>query len=312
MKESPRLSVYVITYNQEDVIHRTMESLLKQKEYIYEICINDDCSKDKTYKILLEYQRQYPEIVKPVQNIHNLGIFANTEAVWQRLEGDIIYGVSGDDESPQDYLKEIFSFIENNKIDWKNEAFCIYGDYKQILPDGSEFYFSNDMVQKKTALSLAIRGLINNRSAVIGRKVFNRYPLIVNKNSYSYEGIQDRMLQIFTDKTYYIPVLGNIYYTGIGVSGHMNEARLRDRLNLWPLFLDYCNKWGVKISTKDCLYIKYRYNYQRYVLSHNRYDLVKSILYFVLSIRFSYGIRGLNVGGLGRYLKRNIADNQKI
>ena len=88
--ERPRISVYVITYNQEDVIQRTMESLLSQKDYVYEICINDDCSQDRTFEILQEYERQYPNLIKPVQNKHNLGIFANLEAVWKRLTGDII------------------------------------------------------------------------------------------------------------------------------------------------------------------------------------------------------------------------------
>ena len=53
-KVSPRFSVIIITYNQEDVIARTLESLLSQ-EHLYEICVSDDCSSDRTWEILNEY-----------------------------------------------------------------------------------------------------------------------------------------------------------------------------------------------------------------------------------------------------------------
>ena len=60
----PRISVLVITYKQQDIVGRTLDSLLAQKDYLYEICLSDDCSPDNTWQVLLNYQKQYPDLIK--------------------------------------------------------------------------------------------------------------------------------------------------------------------------------------------------------------------------------------------------------
>ena len=212
--DKPKLSVYVITYNQEDVIRRTMDSLLRQKDYIYEICINDDCSKDHTFEILQEYQRQYPEIVKPVQNEHNLGIFENMETVMSRLTGDMIYQLSGDDVCPDGYFKAVFNFIEEKRIDWRNELYCIYGDYKIIYPNGDISIFSNDLVRdEKNVVMYSLLWLVGNRSCCFSTKVLRLFQKVSQGKSHIAETAQDIQLPFFSKKHYYFPVIGNIIST---------------------------------------------------------------------------------------------------
>ena len=93
----PKISVLVITYNQEDVIRRAIDSLLVQKDYIYEICVSDDCSKDRTWNILKEYSEKYPGLFVLNRNNPNIGIFENIEKTWTMPTGEIIYQLSGDD-----------------------------------------------------------------------------------------------------------------------------------------------------------------------------------------------------------------------
>ena len=64
----PRHSVIIITYNQEHLIKRALDSVVCQKDYLYEIIISDDCSTDYTWKVVLEYQRKYPSLLKPYRN----------------------------------------------------------------------------------------------------------------------------------------------------------------------------------------------------------------------------------------------------
>ena len=146
LENIPKISVLVICYKQENVIRRAMDSLIAQKDYIYEICINDDKSPDKTWEILLEYQAKYPDLVKPVRNDPNLGIFQNIEATWKRPMGDMIYQLSGDDECGKDYFKHVVEFVLEKGIDYKNQAFCVYGDYVQINKNGQ----SNSELNHKT------------------------------------------------------------------------------------------------------------------------------------------------------------------
>ena len=50
-----RINILLITYNQENLIRRTLDSILCQKEIgINNIVVNDDCSKDNTWEILKE------------------------------------------------------------------------------------------------------------------------------------------------------------------------------------------------------------------------------------------------------------------
>lgn len=287
--ERPRISVYVITYNQEDVIHRTMKSLLSQKDYIYEICINDDCSKDRTFEILQEYERQYPNLVKPVQNEHNLGIFANIEAVWKRLTGDVIYAVSGDDEAGEGYLKAVLDFIEEKKIDWKNELFCVYGDYMQVNPDGASVVFHQKLVNDNNALKLKIRKLLGSRSACYSKKVLDKFEDVSDGYSFQVELTQDCQIQLYAEHNYYLPVLGNIYYAEIGISSRMNKAEhLENIFGGYDMFVEFLSKHGKPLDKKDMAFIEYMKAYR----SH---DLKRALKYYIKSIDLSLGLKGLNL-----------------
>ena len=298
MQEKPRLSVYVITYNQENVIHRTMESLLKQKEYIYEICINDDCSKDKTFEILKDYQRQFPDIVKPVQNEHNLGIFANMEAVMARLTGDMVYQLSGDDVCPDCYFKAVFDCVEKHKIDWKNELFCIYGNYKEIEPDGKSVVYTNNLVCRHDALKLKVRKLLSNRSACYSKKVLDKFEKVSQGHSFSAESVQDGQLQLFSKKNYYLPVVGNIYYAGIGISTRMSKIEQRDNIfEGYRRFSEFVAAHGQPFDKKDLAFIEF-------MKAYRFGDKAQAIKYYFKSIDFSLGFKGLGFDRILFVLKK--------
>ena len=59
MNSIPKISVLMITYNQEKIVRRALDSLIAQKDYLYEICINDDCSTDNTFQVVVEFDDEY-------------------------------------------------------------------------------------------------------------------------------------------------------------------------------------------------------------------------------------------------------------
>lgn len=94
----PKASVLIITYNQESIIHKTIDSILVQKcDFDYEIVIGDDCSKDKTGKILDEYRDKYPNKIRVIHNEKNLGIVKNYINVIKQCNGEYIAECAGDD-----------------------------------------------------------------------------------------------------------------------------------------------------------------------------------------------------------------------
>jgi len=60
-----KVSVLIITYNNEKYIAQTVESALHQEvDFQYEIVIGDDCSTDHTPEILKELSKRHPERVR--------------------------------------------------------------------------------------------------------------------------------------------------------------------------------------------------------------------------------------------------------
>ena len=82
------VSVSVITYNQEEFIEETLESILNQSYNNIEIIVSDDCSTDRTVQILKNYAKKYPNIVKPILNTENKGITENSNAALSACRGE--------------------------------------------------------------------------------------------------------------------------------------------------------------------------------------------------------------------------------
>lgn len=257
-KNIPRISVRVITYNQEDTISRAIDSLLSQKDFIYEICVSDDCSSDRTWEILQNYSKMYPGLFKLNRNEPNLGMFENIEKSRELVSGDITYCLAGDDECGVGWFEKVVKYIQENNLDYKNDAFCIYGDYMALYPNKDTFVYSNRLVTNRNALKLGIRGLICNRSSCYTAKVSNRFVRVSKGRSYIAEPAQDRQVQMFADKNYYIPYIGNIYYARIGVSMHFTEQEKNERVERLLYLKEVLDKQGISLDAKDNAYIKYK------------------------------------------------------
>ena len=103
MNEKIKISVGIITYNQQDTVRQTLDSILAQKgDFDLELVIGEDCSSDNTYAICEEYASKYP--ISNVQcqivllpNQKNLGIMANFARVMKACTGDYVGICAGDD-----------------------------------------------------------------------------------------------------------------------------------------------------------------------------------------------------------------------
>ena len=98
MNDSPLASIVVTTYNQEESLSVTLDSLLAQKtSFPFEIVVGEDCSKDGTRAVLADYATRYPGVVRPIYNEHNLGILGNYVSTLRQCRGKYISGCAGDD-----------------------------------------------------------------------------------------------------------------------------------------------------------------------------------------------------------------------
>lgn len=279
----PRISITIICYKQEELIKRAINSLLAQKDYIYEICVSDDCSPDCTWEVLQDYSAKYPGLFILNRNEPNTGIFENVEKTWEMPTGDIVYSMAGDDEAGEGWFKKVIDYIQKNNIDYKNELFCIYGDFSIIYPNGDKLLFqSNSSVLKDIhPLNLALRGELCNRSTCYSKKILDKFIKCSKGRSYIAENAQDRQLQVIAQKNYYIPAEGNKYYAHIGVSTGMrsNNTILKDRELDRIYTREVLEKLGYEFSKKD-LYILKRDTEKRKVYRKGKLIQYPKILYY--------------------------------
>lgn len=98
MALNPLISVLICTYNQEKYIAQAIESVLMQKcDEAFEILIGDDCSTDSTGTIVDEYQTRYPNIVRVIRPMENVGTSLNFLNLFKNARGEYISICDGDD-----------------------------------------------------------------------------------------------------------------------------------------------------------------------------------------------------------------------
>ena len=111
-----KISVIVTTYNQQNTIGRTLESILMQRCHLpLEVVIGEDCSTDSTRKVCESYAQRYPRIIRLMPKAPNKGIIANYYDCLVACTGEYIADCAGDDFWIDPYkLEKELTVMENN------------------------------------------------------------------------------------------------------------------------------------------------------------------------------------------------------
>lgn len=296
----PKISVTIITYNQENIIGRALDSVLIQKEWVYEIIVCDDCSTDNNWNVILEYANKYPDLIKPFKNEHNLGIFGNIESTWDKPTGDAVIFLSGDDELCDGLFENAIKLIDENKIDYKNELFCLYFDYKVVYPTRKMNFLgsllgnkpSNKFVTKGfDPISLKVRGLIVNRTVIYSINIQNKFTPVPKDMGIFADGLIDIQLQQYAAKSYYSPFIGSVYYAKIGIS-----IKTEPKDSYYSRYLlSEAYKKMFDLSKKDIAWLEYINTRNDFFLKPSIKQLMLTMKYNFKSIEMKYGIKGLQL-----------------
>ena len=114
--DKPVLSIFCTTYNHEPYISKAINGFLMQKtDFPFEVLIRDDCSTDKTAKIVKQYADKYPNIIKPVfekKNTYSKGVRPMLQ-LYKIAKRKYIALCEGDDFWIDEYkLQKQFDFLE--------------------------------------------------------------------------------------------------------------------------------------------------------------------------------------------------------
>lgn len=157
---NPKVSVILVTYNHEDYIAQSIESILNQEtDFDIEILIGEDDSTDDTRKICLEYAKKYPTKIRLFLHNKENKIAANGVPNGkfnllysiQMCRGEFIAICEGDDfwHFPQK-LQIQTNFMVSNP------------EFKTITTDFTKLYVHNN--SKKPAFNKVVKMELSDRT----------------------------------------------------------------------------------------------------------------------------------------------------
>lgn len=110
----PKVSIIMATYNCENTLRKSINSIVAQTFTDWEFVICDDCSVDGTYGILLEYKKQYPEKFIILRNKENSKLAFSLNRGLKTAKGEYIARMDGDDESLPERLEKQVAFLDSH------------------------------------------------------------------------------------------------------------------------------------------------------------------------------------------------------
>lgn len=138
------VSVLCQTYNHEKYIAECLQSLVSQKvSFRYEILVHDDASTDNTANLIREFEKEYPDLIKPIYQKENQWSKGNkvfSDIQLPRCIGRYIAICEGDDYwiDPLKLQKQV-DFLESHP----DYAMCFSKCREQIEVSGIENVFSH-------------------------------------------------------------------------------------------------------------------------------------------------------------------------
>lgn len=283
---TPKYSIAIITYNQAKLFGRAIDSVLCQKEHVYEIIVSDDCSTDETWTVIQKYQKRYPELIRPFRNTKNLGIFGNLESTWSKVSGDVIFYLSGDDAFCNGLFEKANELIYENGIDFKGDMFTLYFDWKYIDPSGNERSFTNSLIRKHNPVSLRIRRLIHNRTTGISKKVLEQFIPIRKDIGICADDLIDIQTMQFSKINLYSPFVGSVYYGDIGIASTTSYIEKTNSVSLVSVELLKSLKG---LSKSDINWLQYRKYKSLYIMKPDIFTFYHYLKYLIKIIEFKYG-----------------------
>lgn len=94
---NPLVSIIIPTHNGEKTLPRALKSALEQDYDSKEIIVIDDASTDETKKILMDFQKQYPQIIRIATNGKNLRVTKTLIKLVEMSQGKYIAHLDDDD-----------------------------------------------------------------------------------------------------------------------------------------------------------------------------------------------------------------------
>ena len=183
------VSVLLSTYNSEESIGESIESLLSQTYKNLEILISDDGSTDSTKEICKKFQLKDERILFS-SNKKNIGLTKSLNNLAQKASGSLIARQDADDISLPYRIEEQIEFMKKKKLDAVTTRSLVKQNNKKR--PGISFYIPDKL-------------LINRKNPFI------HGTLIIKKNVFQEIGYYDERFYFAQDYKLFYDLLNNGY-----------------------------------------------------------------------------------------------------
>ena len=273
-----KLSVFIVSYNQEEYIAQTIDSVVKQSVLPYEIVISDDSSTDNTWNIIKEYSTKYPELIKSYRNESNIGVYKNLNKATHLVTGNLITCVAGDDYINPGYFEVIYTYINDNNLDPDTDSFIIIPDIIKLL-NGSEIKYSNHTKAGKNLKKLGLRGLIDSRYGIVSRISLNNISDFIENIGIHADFIWEIERYIKTDKFFFTEGYYPVYRIGVGIVSRTKE--IDAALSMYKALEIIELQFRQMFDKSDLRYINY-------LKRKNNYIIKKSLKNYMLLAYYTF------------------------
>lgn len=112
------LSIVIPCYNEEESIGKTIQNLINNGyKHLKKIIVVDDQSTDNSYKIMKEYEKKYPSLVKAVQTPKNTGCAAGAKNYGSKfVKTELIGFTDADSFSDKGAIGNMVGFFNDKKV----------------------------------------------------------------------------------------------------------------------------------------------------------------------------------------------------
>ncbi len=231
------ISVIVCTFNQEDTISRTLDSILCQKCHVpFEIIIGEDCSTDGTLAICKTYQQKYPDIIRILTNHPNKGIVENYYDCLLACKGEYIADCAGDDYWVDDHKleKELRVLEEHQEVTMVHTGWQIIPQFSsEILPPTPQSYTSaitdgklmlEDIVTQTSTPVIHLCTSLYRKETFL--KAYQKDEYLFRNQGFGCEDLQLSFIMALNGNIAYIPDVTLNYNMGNGsISNQADEEK---------------------------------------------------------------------------------------
>ncbi len=269
----PLISIITTTYNHQDFIADTIQSILDQSISERELLIGDDSPGDETWEIVQKYVKKYPDKIKAWHHSPNKWIVDNMNFLIQKTskESEYIAFLEGDDLREKDCLKNKLAIFDKypkvqlvyNNLDFIDRHNNII--QKDIFGFRKIKTYQNTKISPDMYISANVWPIISWSTAMVTRSMIDKYSITsLHPNNKAYS---------VSDYDFYFKVATNypIYYIDKSLTLYRRHQSNLSGSN--PKLMD-------ELSDLITLYHKQKYisdSVFSQKMSHNK--LIQSIIY---------------------------------